>query len=143
MTRIMKNGNSLSKNIHDLLLRLRTKNLLTDLKQDIDKSKKGKGAFKKMFEVYYEFVLENIPSEKLPPDKKIGEMVGSVTDSFNDLKQDFYLRIIDFLARTVELKDEEWHKDCQKILKEVDALWELGFREHAEIRFLYIYSRVC
>jgi len=135
----MKNGNTLSRNILDLMIKLGKKHLLTALREDLNKSARGKGAFKKMFEVFYDLVLEKRPVERVD-DEEIMNAVGELTDSFDDLKQDFYLRIIDFVTRTVEIKEDDWYKKCLKILKDVDALWQLGFSEHAELRFLQIHQ---
>lgn len=136
------NGNPLTTNILELMYKLKEKDMLTDLEADLRKKYKKSQGYQKMFHAFNQMVNEEISA--FEPNRTEGDLaneVGLDVARFNDKKQDFYDRILDYVIRKTQ-QNENWEKRALKIVEEVDALWDLGLRKQAEVRFLKL-EKLC
>ncbi len=142
MAKKSRNGNTLTTNILELMRQLKEKDMLADLEADLKKKYKKAHGNVKMFLVFHQLIKEDVSAlEPSKSDEEIAEFVGLDITRFNDKKQDFYDRILDYVIRKTE-QNENWEKRALKIVEEVDALWDLGLRKHAEARFLKL-EKLC
>lgn len=142
MPKKSSNGNPLTTNILQLMNQLKEKGMLADLKKDLTERYKAAPGNKKMFRVFNQMLEKNDSAlEPSQSDEDLAKEVGLDTNSFNDKKQDFYDRILDYVVRKTAEK-EKWENKALKLVDEVDALWDLGLRTHAEARFLKL-QKLC
>ena len=137
MTKIARNKQSLSANILQLMYKLNDHGLLTSFQHDMGRYERNEGN-KAMFKLFNKLIKANTPIEEIPSDAYMANELKVVTN-FNDKKQDFYLRLVTFIGREMDKKDDVY-KRILVMLKEVDGLWNLGLLNHAEVRLLDIYK---
>jgi hypothetical protein len=135
MTKIAKNGSPISDNIYELLSKLYEKGLSEAFERDLDRYSKNKG-YKATYKLFMRYVESGEP---LPSDAALAEGLAPHVKNFADKKQDFYNRILDYVGREL-IPKKDWFADALKVLNQVDGLWDLGLKDHAEARFMSIYK---
>lgn len=142
MPKKSSNGNPLTTNILELMYQLKEKDMLTGLEADLKKKYKAAPGNEKMFRAFNQLITEDASAlEPSQSDEELAMLVGLDITRFNDKKQDFYDRILDYIVRKTAEK-EKWENKGLKLVHEVDALWDLGLRTHAKARFLKL-QKLC
>jgi len=138
MPKTSRNKKSKSENILELLYRLKERNLLDDFERDLGKRKGGE-VFKGTFKAFKDFLVKELPIEKVPSDQALAKQLKQTESQFNTTRRDFYRRILKFISLAVITK-EKWYEEMLEILSDVDALWGLKLYDQAEMRFIDIYK---